>query len=106
LKEIDSHSYDIVEDAPFLNNQNVPFKLLCDTFDKVSEQKGQNSKLNQIETLSRMFRSIMVLKPSQLADAYYFCTLKIAPLYEQNELGIGREILMKSISKSCGQSEK
>ena len=35
--------------------------------------------------------------------AYYVCILKIAPDYEVNELGIGKEILLKAISKSCGR---
>lgn len=35
--------------------------------------------------------------------AYYVCILKIAPDYELNELGVGKEILMKAISKSSGR---
>jgi len=50
-----------------------------------------------------MFRSIILLNPSQLIYSYYFCILKIAPDYEVNELGIGKEILLKAISKSCGR---
>lgn len=38
--------------------------------------------------------------------AYYFSILKIAPDYELNELGVGKEILMKAISKSTGRTEK
>jgi hypothetical protein len=30
--------------------------------------------------------------------------IKIGPDYEKNELGVGKEILIKAISKSCGKS--
>ena len=36
--------------------------------------------------------------------AYYFCILKVAPDYELNELGIGREIIIKIISSISGRS--
>jgi DNA ligase-1 len=41
-----------------------------------------------------------------LIRAYWLSVIKIGPDYEKNELGVGKEILTKAISKSCGKSEK
>ena len=44
-----------------------------------------------------MFRSILLLTPDDMIPTYYFCILRIAPDYEHNELGIGKEIIKKSL---------
>ena len=53
-----------------------------------------------------MFRSIILLKPDELSQAYFLCILKIAPDYKSLELGVGNETIMKAIASSCGKSVK
>ncbi|EAS02727.1 DNA ligase I, ATP-dependent protein (macronuclear) [Tetrahymena thermophila SB210] len=102
-KLLDKH-FDPIEDAPFYKDQEVLFGYLCDGFERVNEQEGKNSKAIQIEIMSKIFKSIILLNPDQVYEAYMFCILKIAPDYESNELGVGREILQKAISNCCGKS--
>lgn len=53
-----------------------------------------------------MFKSLIRQSTDDLIRGYWLSILKIGPDYERYELGIGKEILMKAISKSCGMSEK
>ncbi|KAL4498447.1 hypothetical protein ABPG72_013253 [Tetrahymena utriculariae] len=104
LRKLLDKQFDPVEDAPFYKDQDVLFGYLCDGFERVNEQEGKNSKALQIEIMSKIFKSIILLKPEQVYAAYMFCILKIAPDYESNELGVGREILQKAISNCCGKT--
>jgi DNA ligase 1 len=56
--------------------------------------------------MSKFFRSVIILNPKQLIFSYYFCILKIAPDYEGNDLGVGKEILMKALASSSGREVK
>ncbi len=105
-RRIDDSKYDPVRDAPFCRGEPVPFSYLVDVFELIATIKGKDSKLTAIDILARMFRTILVLgMPAhrELLSAYYFCILKIAPDYEQNDLGVGKEILKKAISQSSGR---
>lgn len=53
-----------------------------------------------------LFKSLIRESTEDLIQGYWLSILKIGPDYEKNELGIGKEILLKAISKSCGMSEK
>lgn len=57
-----------------------------------------------IDIMSQVFKTICLQNPNQIYEAYMFCILKIAPDYEPNELGVGRETLQKAISTCCGKS--
>ena len=88
LKTINDKKYNAYYDAPFFEGPNVPFSFLVCCFEYISSVKGENSKDHIKEVLSNMFRSILILKPDELTDAYYFSILKISPDYiENNELG-------------------
>ena len=107
LKKTSDPEYNSYHDAPFWEGEDVPFSFICETFDAVSMLKGENSKEKIIDTLSNMFRSIILLKPDQLASTYYFCIFRISPEYEgKNDIGVGGGTLMKAISKTSGRSEK
>jgi len=88
IKKLIDPEYNAYHDAPFWPGENVPFSFLSTCFEEVSVIKGENSKDKITEIIGNMFRSIRLLNPSQLPLAYYFCTLKTAPDYEeQSELG-------------------
>ncbi|EGR33971.1 hypothetical protein IMG5_028790 [Ichthyophthirius multifiliis] len=106
LRSLTDPRFDCLHDAPFLENEQIPFKFLCDAFEIMQECKGQNSKQQMIQVISKVFRTILLLNPSQIYQAYMFCILKVAPDYEQNELGIGQEILLKAISTCSGKTPK
>lgn len=71
-------------------------------YDKVGQTRGENSKNIQKALLANMFKSLIRQSPDDLVRGYWLSVLKVGPDYERYELGIGKEILMKSISKSCG----
>ena len=56
------------------------------------------------DLLSKLFRSILLKTPSQLIPAYYFCILKLAPDYENLQMGVGVGILVKCIGRVSGRS--
>jgi len=89
LRKLTDLEYNAYHDAPFWPGENVPFSFLSACFEEVSVIKGENSKDKITEIIGNMFRSILLLTPTQLPLAYYFCTLKVAPDYEeQSELGL------------------
>ena len=106
LKPITHKGYNPLKDAIFNKGDPVPFSFLANGFEEVSKCKGENSKDAQKNILSNIFKTIILLRPDQLIMAYYLCILKTAPDYVPSELGIGNEILTKSISKVTGRSEK
>jgi hypothetical protein len=53
-----------------------------------------------------MFKQLARISPDDLVMGYWLSVMKIGPDYEKNELGIGKEILIKAVAKSCGMSEK
>lgn len=71
---------------------------------EIEVQKGQKSKDVIKEIIANVFRSAILLSPSELPDLFYFFCIKLAPDYEGIETGIGHEILLKSVAKACGKS--
>ena len=60
-------------------------------------------RLKMIETLSNLFRSVMVLTPDDLLQCVYLCLNQLAPAYEGVELGMGETLLMKAIAQATGK---
>jgi DNA ligase-1 len=56
--------------------------------------------------MANIFRSAIVLSPNELPDLFYFFIVKLAPDYEGLETGIGHELLLKAVAKSCGKTPK
>jgi GMP synthase PP-ATPase subunit len=106
LKKIDDENYNVEKDCPFEINSGVPFEFICETFEIISEIKGQNSKEKQKDILSKMFGTIYKNSRHNLEKAYYFCTLRLAPDYICKEIGIGDQIIIKALSKTTGRTEK
>ena len=53
-----------------------------------------------------MFTKLMKESTEDLIRGYWLSIMKIGPDYEKNELGIGKEILLKSVVNNCGLNEK
>jgi len=106
LKPLSHKNYNPSTDAIFNKGEPVPFCFLVTGFEEASKCKGENSKEAQKTIMSNIFRSVINLRPDHLIMTYYLCILKTTPDYVPSELGVGNEILMKSISKITGRSEK
>lgn len=86
--------------------ENVLFSTLTKMYEKVGNYKGENSKNFQKTALCGLFKAFCKSNVEDLIRAYLMSVIKLGPDYEKQELGVGREILTKAISKSCGKSEK
>jgi DNA ligase-1 len=93
------------KDAENLEKQ-LPFSLLTQVYEKVGNTKGENSKNIQKAYLANMFKELIRRSTDDLVRGYWLSIIKCGPEYERNELFIGKEILVKSVARSCGMSEK
>eukprot|EP01022_Parablepharisma_sp_SALTPOND_P004695 TRINITY_DN120780_c0_g1_i1.p1 TRINITY_DN120780_c0_g1~~TRINITY_DN120780_c0_g1_i1.p1 ORF type:complete len:657 (+),score=94.62 TRINITY_DN120780_c0_g1_i1:188-2158(+) len=98
--------YHPINDAPFSKGESVPFNFIVESLAEIEQVKGAKSKAVVKEVLSNVFRTISLLSPTELAPAYYFYTLRLAPEYMHKETGIGHETLIKAIARVAGRSEK
>jgi DNA ligase 1 len=88
------------------NETKLPFSLLTKVYEVVGQTKGENSKNIQKNHLSAMFKELIRRSTDDLVRGYWLSIIKSGPEYERNELFIGKEILVKSVARSCGMSEK
>lgn len=76
--------YDMVNDACWKANENVPFIALAKTFAAIEDVSG---RLKSIEIMSNYVSSVMALSNNDLVKSIYLCLNKVAPDYEGIELG-------------------
>lgn len=88
------------------NETKLPFSLLTQVYEVVGQTKGENSKNIQKNHLAGMFKELIRRSTDDLVRGYWLSIIKCGPEYEKNELFIGKEILVKSVARSCGMSEK
>lgn len=86
------------------NETKLPFSLLTQVYEVVGQTKGENSKNIQKNHLAGMFKELIRRSTDDLVRGYWLSIIKCGPEYEKNELFIGKEILVKSVARSCGMS--
>lgn len=72
----------------------MPYLALAHTLEQI---EAESSRLKIVEILSNFFRSVIVLSPDDLLPSIYLCLNKLAPAYENLELGIAETTLLKVI---------
>uniref|UniRef100_A0A6A7G0Z5 DNA ligase n=2 Tax=Hirondellea gigas TaxID=1518452 RepID=A0A6A7G0Z5_9CRUS len=95
-----SSSYHPIKDAGWKVNEPVPYLELCRAFAEIEEISG---RLKTIEVMANLYRSVITLTPNDLLPVIYLCVNKIAPPYENLELGVGDSLLYKAIEMSTGR---
>ena len=103
---ISSEEYDPEVHAPFEEGQCVPFFLVADTFDALSNTTGKDSGNKKKDILARMMLSVIRNAPSELDELYFFATRRIESDYIQKDLGIGKETVVKAGASSINKGLK
>jgi len=86
----------------------VGFALVSDALVEIEDLKGsgKGSRKTMTLVLSNLIRLLLHSRPQDLVPTIYILCNKVAPDYEESELGVGDGILMKTIGEVCGRSEK
>ncbi|XP_013868511.1 DNA ligase 1 [Austrofundulus limnaeus] len=93
-------NYHPVEHACWSQGQKVPYLAVARTFEKIEEDSG---RLRNIETLSNLLRSVLLLSPDDLLCTVYLCLNQLGPAYLGMELGVGETVLMKAVAQATGR---
>lgn len=93
-------NYHPVNDACWKRGQKVPYLAVARTFEKIEEDSG---RLRNIETLSNLLRSVLLLSPDDLLCCVYLCLNQLGPAYLGMELGVGETVLMKAVAQATGR---
>eukprot|EP00026_Physarum_polycephalum_P001905 Phypoly_transcript_01908.p1 GENE.Phypoly_transcript_01908~~Phypoly_transcript_01908.p1 ORF type:complete len:972 (+),score=243.78 Phypoly_transcript_01908:40-2955(+) len=98
---VSNGKYDPIADAGWQAGQPVPYMALAKTFSKIEQTSG---RLEIIEHLSNLYRSVIALTPEDLVMIVYLTTNRIAPAYEGIELNLGEALLIKTIADATGRT--
>jgi DNA ligase-1 len=98
--------YHPIDDAPYTIDQHIPFSLVAKACQEIEDNSGKDSQTVSKEILANVFRTAIVLKPSELIPLFYFFITRLGPEYEGLETGIGPDILNQAVSKTTGRDMK
>lgn len=82
----------------------VGFALVSRALAEIEDLKGsgQGSRKKMTVILSNVFRILLYSRPEDLVSTVYIICNKVAPDYEEAELGVGDGLLMKTMCQSFG----
>ena len=104
IRDLTRPAFDPVQDAPHRTGQPMPFWLVAHTMSLIEETSGKNSQTVIKEIIANMFRTAIAVNPSELSRLFYFFIVKLAPEFVGLETGVGHEMVVKAVAKSCGKS--
>jgi len=101
-KRYKGSKYDPINDAGWDPEKEklVPYRVLAAVWEKIG---ATTKRLEKIELLANLIRSVIILAPEELYYVVYLCSNKIAPPYAGLELGIGDTIILKALQQSTGR---
>uniref|UniRef100_A0AAR2IQZ9 DNA ligase n=1 Tax=Pygocentrus nattereri TaxID=42514 RepID=A0AAR2IQZ9_PYGNA len=86
---------------PANQSQYDPSKAQYHPINDACWKRGQ--KLRNIETLSNLLRSVILLSSDDLLCCVYLCLNQLGPAYQGLELGVGETVLMKAVAQATGR---
>ncbi|XP_068959410.1 DNA ligase 1 [Petaurus breviceps papuanus] len=93
-------SYHPVDDACWSPGQRVPYLVVARTFEKIEEV---SARLQMVETLSNLLRSVAALSPADLLPVLYLSLNRLGPPQQGLELGVGDGVLLKAVAQATGR---
>ncbi|CAK0800833.1 unnamed protein product [Prorocentrum cordatum] len=86
----------------------VGFALVSGALREIEALKhsGKGSRKVMTVILSNLFRTLIHSRPEDLAPTIYILSNKVAPDYEEAELGVGDSIVIRALCETFGRSEK
>ena len=96
-------SFHPIKDATWKAGAPVPYRAICDVFEKI---EATTKRLEIQEMLCNLFRSVIALTPDDLLATVYLACNSVAPGFENVELGIGEALLKKAIVQTTGTDLK
>ena len=96
-------SFHPIKDATWKAGTPVPYRAICDVFEKI---EATTKRLEIQEMLCNLFRSVIALTPDDLLATVYLACNSVAPGFENVELGIGEALLKKAIVQTTGTDLK
>lgn len=94
---------DPTESAGWKSGEAVPYGELTAIFEGIEEISG---RLEIQELLVTFLRQVIAFTPGDLDKAIYLACNKVAPAFENVELGIGDSLIMKAITEATGRTLK
>jgi len=94
--------------SEFVLGKPVGFALLSGALADIEAQKGSGAGSRKRSTLvlTNFFRCLLYYRPEDLVPAIYFVSNKVAPDYEESELGIGDATLIGAMGEVFGRSQQ
>ncbi|XP_062966472.1 DNA ligase 1 isoform X1 [Cynocephalus volans] len=94
------NNYHPVEDACWKLGQKVPYLAVARTFEKIEEV---SARLQMVETLSNLLRSVVALSPLDLLPVLYLSLNRLGPPQRGLEFGVGDGVLLKAVAQATGR---
>mmetsp|Transcript_49615 Transcript_49615/g.91565 ORF Transcript_49615/g.91565 Transcript_49615/m.91565 type:complete len:783 (+) Transcript_49615:31-2379(+) len=96
-----------LREKDFPRGKPVPFGAVSDALKEIEDLKGsgKGSRKTMTVVLTNLFRILQYSRPEDLGATIYILCNKVAPDYEQAELGVGDGILVKTMCEVFGRSE-
>merc|ERR1712194_928890 len=93
------------EDFPV--GKPIGFALISRALGEIEDLKGsgQGSRKKMTVILTNVFRILLYSRPQDLVPTIYILCNKVAPDYEESELGVGDGLVVKTICEACGKTE-
>jgi len=94
-------------EAEFPTGKPVGFALVSGALVEIEDLKGsgKGSRKTMTVILSNLFRILIHTRPQDLVSTIYILINKVAPDYEEAELGVGDTTLIKAMCENFGRSE-
>jgi DNA ligase-1 len=95
------HKYDVAGAATWSAGKPVPYLFLARVFGRI---EAESKRLLIIEMMANALRTVIATSPGELLPFMALAVNKLAPAFENVELGIGDSIMIKAVAETCGRS--